>query len=358
MTRWLIVPVVLLSFSCSQVTQVAPPSDTGNQKADLPDSKDTAVTDTPVPDGLTDTPSVDTAADNQTQETDGITDSQTSDTAVKDVSDSDVNVVEIIFDSSCEPNCTDKLCGPDGCGGICGYCVYPAVCDAEGQCVTVCVPDCDGKFCGNDGCGGNCGTCEEGLSCGEDGLCYEDMCVPDCGKNTCGPDGCGGDCGVCSGSKICGFFDGCPELCCGLGPCGTVDEKGECQGNTLLWCEEKVNLKEQDCSLTEDYSCQYDPVAGKYVCGETPECVPQCDNKQCGADSCGDVCGVCTSGWACELGQCKPDVGADCGTITQLGQCDGNILWFCTGGKLYQEDCSIFNDTCGFIAAEGVFGCK
>lgn len=35
----------------------------------------------------------------------------------------------------CEPNCTDKECGPDGCGGSCGSCMDAIPCVA-GQCVT------------------------------------------------------------------------------------------------------------------------------------------------------------------------------------------------------------------------------
>ncbi|MGM0575348.1 MAG: hypothetical protein ACQEXJ_06430, partial [Myxococcota bacterium] len=58
-----------------------------------------------------------------------------------------------------QPDCSGKVCGPDGCGGSCGTCSSGLTCDETGQCV--CVPDCSGKQCGGDGCGGSCGTCEE-----------------------------------------------------------------------------------------------------------------------------------------------------------------------------------------------------
>jgi hypothetical protein len=40
-----------------------------------------------------------------------------------------------------------------------------------------CVPDCEDRDCGTDGCGGSCGECSEELLCHGDGLC-KDECVP------------------------------------------------------------------------------------------------------------------------------------------------------------------------------------
>jgi hypothetical protein len=64
---------------------------------------------------------------------------------------------------ACEPACTGRQCGSDGCGGICGSCAPPDVCDAMGVCE--CPADCTGLECGSDGCGGSCGTCQTGASC-------------------------------------------------------------------------------------------------------------------------------------------------------------------------------------------------
>lgn len=71
----------------------------------------------------------------------------------------------------CQPDCTDKQCGPDGCGGKCGVCEGVSYC-FYGECVTDCQPDCEGKQCGEDGCGGDCGECIDGQPC-EDGLCAQ-----------------------------------------------------------------------------------------------------------------------------------------------------------------------------------------
>ncbi len=252
----------------------------------------------------------------------------------------------------CEPNCEGKVCGSDGCGGICGYCTYPNVCDKEGQCVEVCPPQCEGKFCGPDGCGGTCGECEGDLACGDDGLCYEEDCVPDCSGKKCGSDGCGGDCGVCPELQIC-MGDG---AYCDLGPCGTVKSTGECQGQTAVWCENKIDLKEQDCSQLVNHHCAYDGWDNRWKCMEIPECVPNCAGKVCGGDGCGGSCGACTDGWSCEVGQCKPQAGAKCGSVTHLGLCDGDHHWWCSSNVLYGDDCTKYGEKCGWL--DGKYSCK
>ncbi len=58
----------------------------------------------------------------------------------------------------CSPNCEGLQCGPDGCGGSCGWCSGSQSCQG-GQCVDPgdCLPDCAEKMIGEeDGCGGVC----------------------------------------------------------------------------------------------------------------------------------------------------------------------------------------------------------
>ena len=55
------------------------------------------------------------------------------------------------LDPAVFPNCVNKQCGDDGCGGSCGTCGGAESC-VNNQCV--CQPNCDGKQCGGDGCGG------------------------------------------------------------------------------------------------------------------------------------------------------------------------------------------------------------
>ncbi len=255
--------------------------------------------------------------------------------------------------TECSKDCTGKVCGSDGCGGICGYCTYPLVCDGDGECVDVCQVACDGKVCGPDGCGGICGTCEEPLECGSDGLCYQPDCIPNCVAKVCGPDGCGGDCGVCPEPKV------CVNGGCALGPCGTVTSVGECQGNVAVWCIGQSQLIEDDCDAYDNHECIYDGFANSYVCAEKGECVPKCEGKKCGGDGCGGNCPPgCTTGWACVQGECDKEAGADCGPITAIGLCEASTLWFCSNDKLYSVDCAQTGEQCGWDIDAASFACK
>jgi hypothetical protein len=105
-------------------------------------------------------------------------------------------------DSVCQENgvccplqCEGKECGPDGCGGQCGVCQDLSTC-TQGMCLcdfeqcdadccqvgevchagACCMPDCSNKDCGDDGCGGSCGDCPDGFSCGY-GVCQCDSVI-------------------------------------------------------------------------------------------------------------------------------------------------------------------------------------
>jgi hypothetical protein len=68
----------------------------------------------------------------------------------------------------CIPNCTDKQCGSDGCGGSCGECAFGSEC-RHGQCILL--RNCRNRNCGPDGAGGSCGECPEGQVCSSQGIC-------------------------------------------------------------------------------------------------------------------------------------------------------------------------------------------
>ena len=61
----------------------------------------------------------------------------------------------------CQPDCADKQCGDDGCGGSCGKCECGTECQS-GKCVFTACAD---KQCGDDGCGGSCGKCLSPCEC-------------------------------------------------------------------------------------------------------------------------------------------------------------------------------------------------
>jgi hypothetical protein len=114
--------------------------------------------------------------------------------------------------SSCVPDCTDRECGDDGCGGSCGSCGSNEECD-DGTCVSSCVPDCTGKACGaSDGCDG---ICLDGF-CGSNEVCLAGVCHRQCLTD--------GDCG----SK--------PGAWCIDGACQCLPQTHDCGRRCLTYC--------------------------------------------------------------------------------------------------------------------------
>lgn len=240
-------------------------------------------------------------------------------------------VLEIVEEEQCIPDCEDKVCGPDGCGGECGQCAEGDLCLVVGICL--CMPQCQGKECGPSGCEDvECGVCPEDWACTADGICD---CLEDCEGKECGEDGCGGSCGQCPDNHLC-LEDGnclCVPDCegkeCGddgcSGVCGECLENWECTEAGVCDCPEK------DC---EGKECGADGCGG--VCGECPEgqpcledgtclCIPDCDGKECGDDGCAGNCGQCPEDSLCSdegLCGCVPDcVDKICGTDGCQGTC-------------------------------------
>ncbi|MBK6531401.1 MAG: hypothetical protein IPF99_17875 [Deltaproteobacteria bacterium] len=99
------------------------------------------------------------------------------------------------------PDCTDRRCGSDDCGGTCGPgCAAGQVCDDLGHCV---VPSC--------GAGNFTETCSNGALCPSNSLCTADnlcACRPGYVGRTCAGADCGTSCAYpnwyCARSSFCG----------------------------------------------------------------------------------------------------------------------------------------------------------
>lgn len=99
------------------------------------------------------------------------------------------------------PDCTDRRCGSDDCGGICGPgCAAGQVCDDVGRCV---VPSC--------GAGNFTETCDNGAICPSNSNCTADnlcACRPGYVGRTCAGVDCGTSCTYpnwyCARSSFCG----------------------------------------------------------------------------------------------------------------------------------------------------------
>ncbi len=252
-------------------------------------------------------------------------------TGADDVPGSDPETDEGPTGPWCTPACEGRLCGMDGCGGICGECGTGKTCSNDGQCVTKCVPQCQDKTCGDNGCGGTCGTCPEPWVC-RGGAC----CMPRCEQKECGDDGCGGTCGPCQAGQVCLSGLCCSPDCvdkqCGPDGCG-----GFC-----AMCPTSHQCFDGECRCVPfclGRQCGPDGCGG--TCGTCEEglactgghcgCTPVCTGKKCGDDGCGGYCGFCVPSCQCEAGLC---VGV---MQPYVNGCDGTVLDPATGQHWKRE---------------------
>ncbi len=188
----------------------------------------------------------------------------------------------------CVPHCQKKECGDDGCGGSCGTCSGLKTCQ-NGHCVCQnqckqgyqkCLSKSSYERCerGADGCWHlKTYQCSSGAVC-QNGSC----CAGGCDGKNCGDDGCGGTCGTCSSHEVC--------------QSGRCQCKHECKENEAF-CLDSARYK--SC-LKDSNQCRYwsspQKCSANQVCKKGHCCTRQCQNKECGDDGCGGICGTCTVG--------------------------------------------------------------
>lgn len=277
-----------------------------------------------------------------------------------------------------KPTCDGLGCG-EFCGLQCGKCGVGQTC-YKYQC---CQMNCGGKVCGDDGCGGLCGTCSGTDECVA-GKC--EKCQPKCQDKLCGPDGCGGTCGACKGTDVCVQGQCAQSLCtgqCGAGgPQKTPEGKdcycddackgyGDCCPGACAACPTLKGCCEPSCAGKECGDDGCGGVCGKCAnngsceAGKCTTCKLNCEGKQCGPDGCGGECGKCSDGGTCEAGKCaacQPKcTGVECGDDGCKGSCgDCPKGKTCTAGKCIcppsgttvccgNSVCPI--DTCGGVGA-------
>lgn len=177
---------------------------------------------------------------------------------------------------ACIPACGARICGDDGCGGVCGTCAGETTCDVAGRCV------------GDRSVGASCMADSE---CGDGGLCLRDpgftggYCTRECG-----------DAGACPPDSTCFDISNTSHSVCFL----------NCTGDS-------------DCRVDEGYFCD-----GDNTCYLDSPCYGFCDGRVCGDDGCGGTCGNCGSGTSCSSGgQCiaevvDPPTSLDCLKLVPL----------------------------------------
>jgi 3D (Asp-Asp-Asp) domain-containing protein len=160
-----------------------------------------------------------------------------------------------------------------------------------------------------------------------------------------------------------GQADG-PAPAGGGSSCGAITFEGECQGQTLRWCENDV-LRTADCAA-QGLTCAYQDATVGYNCvagygdAPAPAPAPTCGDGWCdtGEDcsSCPSDCGACPSGGGgptCGDGWC--DAGEDCSSCpSDCGACSGGGGPTCGDGWCDAgEDCSSCPADCGACSSGG-----
>lgn len=239
----------------------------------------------------------------------------------------------------CTPACTNRTCGPDGCGGSCGTCGAGYSCvEASGKCAATCQPSCTGKTCGPDGCGGSCGTCGIGLSCVES----TGKCAAACSDGNpcqCGSDD---DCAAredgnyCNGLLYCNLNKTPPV--CELKPgsivnCPTANDTF-CSKNT---CKTAVGL------------CYQTPQNEGQTCTKACTVNPVCRDGTCQGTSCTAAGMVCASD-VCLSKVCTPNVRVCDGTSAYLTCNSSGTGWlapascgtnqYCEDGQCRSQGCA------------------
>ncbi len=294
-------------------------------------------------------------------------------------------VEDTVAPDACQPNCINRTCGDDGCGGSCGSCGDPAkpICDPLlGQCKAGCVPQCKGKNCGDDTCGGTCGACQGSDVCSSVGVCVPPAwtCEP-----TAYGEGFSCDC-------KCGAPDpDCQSATLPLWGCGdkeTCDSSGKCVSSVpAAWtcaavsyagvdfCDCGCGAPDPDCAFgLPVHGCKSD-AASCDASGKCLECVPNCTGKACGDDGCGGFCGFCADSvkTTCDAsGQCvDPCAGPKpltCLTATCGDDgCGGTCGACATGSECISGQCQKMGSLdscvghCGSTAPSGCYcmkGCE
>jgi hypothetical protein len=261
----------------------------------------------------------------------------------------------------CKPDCTNKECGDDGCGGICGVCGDNASCSSNYKC------ECIGNYlnCNNDwkdGCEinksndlNNCGKCNNkctvlnGTPKCENGKCAIESCYSrygDCDNkyetgceeyldkvNRCGD--CNTDCTKLGWQHVSEYkcSDGFNNFFCNISMC--ENNYANCDGILNTGCETNISNDRMNCG-----KCGFN-------CGQNTNCTEgkcycitdygNCNNdwsdgcETSGVNSnnekCGPECKVCTNYTQyCASGNCTdcPQDYNDCDDNAANG-CEANL---------------------------------
>ncbi len=237
---------------------------------------------------------------------------------------------------------------PQGLDGVGAY-----ACKAKDEAVHVCTPNCAERICGDDGCGGHCGTCPGDMVCLTDGTCTAAL--------ACGSDE---SIGTCQGDNLVYCADGCPVTvaCAHFGQrCGfdTTAERFDCLPcdgacPTTKPTERNGCNDGNDCTFDERVKdvCIHSPRPDGIRCGVSDVCIvdAQCQLGECVVST----RTACDDGDPCTQDICAPGVGCEHLAIDSVPCDDGDPCTStdtcragaCVGGAPPPEVCNGFDDDC------------
>lgn len=177
------------------------------------------------------------------------------------------------------------------------------------------------------------------------------------------------DCGATGGTCV---VDASGMASCAVpvpaGSCGDIDTVGECQGDTVVWCDGGA-LASLDCGAAGRL-CGWNGTQQFYDCVDAAPVDPCGGVDEAGVCD-GDVLSYCQGGelytQVCDFGcgwsdaasyyDCAPEPVTPvdpCGGIDAIGVCDGTILSYCDADVVVVNDCLY---GCGFNPVSGLSEC-
>jgi len=210
-----------------------------------------------------------------------------------------------------------------------------------------CVPDCGVRECGDDGCGGQCGVCEPPAIC-EEGVCIggkpdpvdtwggwdvatSDAVVQDIFETTLTDTGGGEFTDTTTSSETSGYYDGM-----------VYDSSGwdTWYSDTYGW----DSVYYDGYNLSDGYWDAYDWGSWDYANWDYANW--DYANWDWGSQDWGsyDWGPLDIQSW--DFGPMPDMSGGDCGDIDELGTCEGDILKWCAFGQLVIENCAEYGAGC------------
>jgi hypothetical protein len=304
----------------------------------------------------------------------------------------------------CDPVCTGKVCGNDGCGGSCGTCGTNTACDANGACK--CTLNCDdGNACTDDSCDasgcthtGNTAACSTGkcstgdkcvakscvagpaISCNDNSACTNDSCdlakgcqnvAVNCDDgNPCTNDSCvtATGCQHVNNTATCTDGNACTQ--------NDVCNGGACKGGAALNCDDGLVCTTDACNpssgcthsnntvaCSDNNACTQNDTCGAGSCKAGSQLVCN-DNNPCTDDACDNLKGctinantatcsdnnACTNGDVCSAGKCQPGnvIACDDGQVCTTDGCDAQKGCTFTANSVTCDDGNVCStgDTC------------